>query len=518
MWRLRQADFAVAAIADVTIHERSAQVRQTLRFTMPFAMPSNGAAPAPLQLRLPADVGSVAVVGGGKAVGKPDADAVWVLPALDASGRCELVIDYDVPLMAKGADQAAQAARWLETALVWPEGATAHDAKVRVWCAPGSPPELASVPGAWRDRGVEIVPERDSVPALVVHATGASTPLALRIHDPGAAKLAALVGERTLIQVRLDDEGNQHYRVRYFVRKLAVRELNVELPVAIRPNLLAVRLGPEKQSKALAWDDPVWNVARISIPAALTPAQSGPVVLELEYKVPAAESVWLWQSTLHAPQFHGEVLQGAVRWQVELPRDPVAVVLAENVHLDYHWSLQGWLLAPETHVSSAVLEQWLTGKESAESGAASLSFWRQGTAPVLLLHVPRPVWLLMCSATVLIMGLGLYLLPWGRLGLAMAAFFISLAVMALALWWPATLPPVLFGSQPGIVVLTVLLGTQWLVQERYRRQVVFLPGFTRLQANSSLARAQGKKPREASTIDAPPAGRASGVSQVTVDR
>jgi len=284
---------------------------------------------------------------------------------------------------------------------------------------------------------------------------------------------------------------------------------------------LAVRLGPDKKTKALAWDDPVWNVAHVAIPATLAPTESGPVILELEYKVPAAETVWLWQSTLRSPQFHGEVLIGAVRWQVELPGDPVAVVLGENVHVDYHWSLHGWLLAPDTNVTGAALEQWLTGlagKDSAETGAAFLAFWRQGTAPVHLLHVPRPVWLLTCSATVLMIGLGLYLLPWGRLGMGLATFAISLAVIALALWWPATLPPVIFGSQPGLVVLVVLLGAQWLVQERYRRQVVFLPGFTRLQANSSLARAQGRKPREASTIDAPPVGRGSGVSGVTLDR
>jgi hypothetical protein len=55
-----------------------------------------------------------------------------------------------------------------------------------------------------------------------------------------------------------------------------------------------------------------------------------------------------------------------------------------------------------------------------------------------------------------------------------------------------------------------MLGVQWLVQERYRRQVVFMPGFTRLQAGSSLSRApQGAKPREPSTVDAASAGVAA---------
>jgi hypothetical protein len=248
-------------------------------------------------------------------------------------------------------------------------------------------------------------------------------------------------------------------------------------------------------------------VAHVAIPAELASSKTAPVILELEYKVPAGESGRLWQATLQPPRFHGEVLTGSVRWQVELPREPVAVVLGENAHLDYRWTLQGWLLAPETQVTSADLESWLSGKESTgtgESGDVALTFWRNGTSPAYLLHMPRPIWLLICSALVLGIGLGLYLLPWGRLGVGLAGFAISLAVLAVALWWPAALPPLLFGSQPGLVVLVLLLGAQWLVQERYRRQVVFLPGFTRLQ-HSSLVQGQGRKPREPSTIDSPPA-------------
>jgi hypothetical protein len=45
----------------------------------------------------------------------------------------------------------------------------------------------------------------------------------------------------------------------------------------------------------------------------------------------------------------------------------------------------------------------------------------------------------------------------------------------------------------------------WVWQERYRRQLVFIPGFTRLKVGSSLIRngKSSKRPREASTIDAP---------------
>jgi hypothetical protein len=45
----------------------------------------------------------------------------------------------------------------------------------------------------------------------------------------------------------------------------------------------------------------------------------------------------------------------------------------------------------------------------------------------------------------------------------------------------------------------------WVLQERYRRQLVFIPGFTRRQPGSSLLRtnSSARRPRDKSTVDAP---------------
>jgi hypothetical protein len=51
----------------------------------------------------------------------------------------------------------------------------------------------------------------------------------------------------------------------------------------------------------------------------------------------------------------------------------------------------------------------------------------------------------------------------------------------------------------------VFVGIHQLVQERYRRQLVFMPGFTRTKAGSTITRTNSAKVlREASTVDAPP--------------
>ena len=64
-----------------------------------------------------------------------------------------------------------------------------------------------------------------------------------------------------------------------------------------------------------------------------------------------------------------------------------------------------------------------------------------------------------------------------------------------------------YGCQPGAVVMLAVLGLQWLMHRRYRRQIVFLPSFSRSRAGSSLIRkTPSNLPQsgEPSTVDAPP--------------
>lgn len=56
----------------------------------------------------------------------------------------------------------------------------------------------------------------------------------------------------------------------------------------------------------------------------------------------------------------------------------------------------------------------------------------------------------------------------------------------------------------GLLIVSVLWFVQWLLHERYKRQLLYLPGFTRLHDESLLLKAAAKQPRpEPSTIDAP---------------
>jgi hypothetical protein len=83
---------------------------------------------------------------------------------------------------------------------------------------------------------------------------------------------------------------------------------------------------------------------------------------------------------------------------------------------------------------------------------------------------------------------------------------IGLAAALTAYLWPGVLPMVLYGCLPGMAVLVPVVVVQWMLHRRYRRQLVFMPGFTRLKPGSSLIRAgSSNRPREPSTVDGPPA-------------
>ena len=121
-----------------------------------------------------------------------------------------------------------------------------------------------------------------------------------------------------------------------------------------------------------------------------------------------------------------------------------------------------------------------------------------------MIQAPRQAWLLAVSALFLALALGLHLLPLSRWLVTVAALTVAMALVTVAILWPTLVPWLLYGSQPGLVVLLFILLGQWMLRERYRRQMVFLPGFSRIKPGSSLSRGGSSvKTREPSTVDAP---------------
>jgi hypothetical protein len=431
---------------------------------------------------------------------------VWV--GLDGDDSKEIVLEYDVAIT--GAPAAGDQPRTLDVATVWPQRATRLGAKLRVWCDPGTRVRLvADGPGgaAWQDRGVERVAGRDALPALVLRGDGVQLPLTLRLDEMAGSGVASMLCERALIQAVLGDDEVLSMRARYLAHKFGAATVDVEFPIRVADCQLKVSLGEH----AVSWEpvEGADNVARIQLPST---GGEQPVVLDIRYKLPPStqDGRLFGLTTLIPPVFRDPVEVVRMRWQLSLPSAAVAVPVSLGARLDYRWGLlYGWLPHPEPAASSSELESWLTGKAPAgEQAAVSVSFARAGADPQRVMHQPRTAWVLLCSVPLVVLFLVLYFLRLSRGSLAVVCGLIALGGLALALLCPAVLPALFYGSQPALLVIVLTLVVLWLLQERYRRQLVFIPGFARLQAGSSLTHGSKiKRPRDASTVDAPvPAG------------
>ena len=115
------------------------------------------------------------------------------------------------------------------------------------------------------------------------------------------------------------------------------------------------------------------------------------------------------------------------------------------------------------------------------------------------------MWLLACSLGFLVLGLTFYFTSLPRALFWALVVLLGLGGLAASLFWPGVLLAVLYGCEPGLVVLLIVVGVQWLLQRRYRRQLIFMPGFTRVAPGSSIMRGgSSNRHREPSTVDAPP--------------
>jgi hypothetical protein len=505
-WRAHRPDLPVDALVDVTLTGHRGQVREQLHYQFGALRPDH------ILLRVPTAVQThlKIVEGGIRDNEEATTPGEWAvnIPATAAKEHI-LILEYSFALANVPGQNAPPTTKDapgpFTVPLVRAVQATRGETRVRIWCDPSKQPSLAS--GAWTELPTEIVPERDSLPMLVARS-GPNSGLRLRLAERALTPLAAAVAERILVHATVREGGMQNYHVRYLLSKLSARHLDLHLPILLSISNLDVRMDGKRIPVHFVDEGgremEVGKVLRLRVEPDL---YQRPVLLEVTYRADASlmEGNGLWQMSLRPPWLPGAVLLGRARWQVDLPAGWFPVSPRGDSIVEQRWGWWGWLPAPRPAMNPSELEQWLGGAErplSVEESPPSLVCWQSALGPLALVYAPQRLWLLICSSLVLAVGLGLVLAPLSRALLWTCLVVIGAAVAAVGVYAPAALPAIAYGSEPGALVLILAIAAQWIQHQRYRRQLIFMPGFTRLKAGSSLIRS-GKGPRDPSTIDGP---------------
>jgi hypothetical protein len=521
-WKPYRPEVRAASVVDVVLAGNKLELRHELELQFETK------APAEILLRVPDEVRWLRrVLDGGKrevvlpaaeespARGVPRSERLVRCP-LDNSrvgvGKVLLKYESSAPSSRKQSEDELRR-RVIPVPLVSPVAATHGQVRARIWTDPRS---QVSVGPPWEaTEAPEVVADKRRLPTLVVWALRPALPLTLHLEPKqDEAERPPVVLGSVLIQVRVNESGFQQHRVRFLVRELTANRLELAFPAPLTSLNPLVILGDHKvaieplESPTSDGEDGRRSrtyLGRLLLPDSLPRL---PVVLEVTYQLPPSRSSFANSlQTVFQPVTIPGLLAGVpVRWQLDLP--PSWVPLPLDGDASWTWGRRGWLLAPEPATTNGDLERWLWGEDdttpstlSDEEAAQVPSYvcWRGGMAPLTLYHVPQTAWLLVCSLGILLLGLtvsyaglrrGFNSAEAGRGRL----FYFSLTLLglvaaAVGLIWPNLLTTILYGAEPGLAVLLVVLLVQWLLHESYRRRVVFLPGFRRVKTGSSLNRA-----------------------------
>ncbi len=499
-WRAYRPEFVVNSVADLTLAAGLGRVRHQFHFTLPQGSLSQ------FRLHIPPALKNRVRLGTKEA--KLESDGT-VLLAKSLEKERSLTLEYSFPVpLARGSQPDSGGA--IDVPLVRVEQAARSETKIRIWSEPGIQPVL--VQGPWEESPTEVVAGQDSLPILVLRSLGPDTSLRLQLTEVAGLHSTSVLIDRALIQVSITQENIQSYLARFLLSRINARRLDIQLPGPPAGPIPQVFLG----GKRLPVQSAEGGAIRLSVEPQLF---REPVVLEIAFKAisEGRNGNGVLQTTLYPPLIKQGVFLGAVRWEVTYPPSWISFYQGGGLVPEQRWAWQGGMLTPQPAMSRAELDRWLTGSAASAVTRSEIATPAEDLEPnlvchqgspetLLLLHVSRQVWLLACSLVLLVVGLTLALSPIPRVLSWAFIAILGLAGAGIGIYRPGLLTAMIYGCEPGVVIFAFIMAIQWMLRERYRRRVVFLPGFSRSKPGSSMARA-GSADRsrvEPSTVDAPP--------------
>ncbi|HVL14846.1 MAG TPA: hypothetical protein VM529_19910, partial [Gemmata sp.] len=493
-WSPHRPNLVADVKADVVLGERQLEVSQRMTLRSPDGFP------AELRLRAPAGAAGVR--------GQPaltPSGAEWLLPVATDAKEVTLVVSFAVPLPPRPSD--ADAAWPVPVALVWPAGARRADVTVRVWSSASASRTVSTASAGWRELAPEPAPDRDTLPALSVAASGGELPLVLEVRETSNPAVVTVWIDRGLVQAWAGGEAATEYRARFLLARWLAPAVEVRLPGPLAGPNPEFRIdGLRANATPLPESSVGARAYRVPLPAA-----GKPVALEVRYQLPAAAGR-AGEAVYRPPTLPTAAFTGPLRWQVTLPSGTVPLHTNGGTP-EFRWQFSPTGLSPAPVGTAEGLERWLqTGDEPAAGGAAAVETLttRQSTpGPVRVYRVPRTGLLILCSVVAFVAVLAASQLPGRWLGPVVAV--VACVAGVGAVFFPHPAATALGASQPGFAGAALVLVALGLARLAYHRRVTRLPGFSRtapepveeLQPLPSSAR---KRPSAVGSAPATPAG------------
>lgn len=475
-WQPHRPDISCEARAEVTVTDQQTVVTQVLK----FRTPGDG---KPIRLRGPtAAVGLKAIpavdpIGPGEWEFRPPAE-----------GEFMLALGYALRNPArKGGTVGAVGFGELPVGLFAPVPVTRHDTTARVWLAATGRRLDAFTGTGWRELPPEPAPDRETLPAFTLTATGAP-PLTVTWTDAADTGPAVTV-DRALVVATLADDGTAAVRGRFVLRKWPAGGIELDVPADATASIYAdgKRIDPQP---AAATDRPDERTVRLTLPE-LKPGRAT-VLLDVRYLLPARAG----GRAILPPTPRGATYRAAVRWHVTAPAGSVPLLAAADWQPDTRWGVRWNGLSPTAGLVPSELEQWLTGGADADpaeaeswlvswagSGGETVAARQAVPGRVTVRLVPRVGWVAGVSATVLLLGLGLSRLRSRWCGPAVATAGVLAAVGAAVAPQPAA--QVFAGMQFGLLALGLVLAGLFAWRVYAWDRINRLPAFTRTRASAT---------------------------------
>jgi hypothetical protein len=503
-WQPHRQENLLKSEADVALSSHDGKVVQKIWF-------ASGQSTAETRFRVPEEITGLEVLDGGEW----NAKTRIVTLARGLGEKSPLRLKYSFSIRGELGD----------TILTVPLPAPAQDVhcetKLRITC--DSPSLVELVRGPWEELPLESSPEGKRLANLVLHGERPEDPPTLAMKEGTA--LASVGLERTLIRASVNEQGQQSYRASFVLNPSSTRYLDFEFPAP--PTALNVRV--ELDGLLATWKPLVdtaqppyasepQRIARVSLGV----APRAQTMIDVWYQIAPgqlnttnpswARGIGPLKTVLYPPRLCGYSGQASVRWQVMLPSDWVPLYDDGALPADLTWAWRGWLVGTRPYSSTTDLEQWLdpSNKRPPADGGdivyPSVAGWRSDLEPLVIRHAPQQGWLLGCSVALLAAALCFYFARSSRWLLWLLLTAVVVALLTVAVVWSGALSAVLYGCEPGLAALIIIVTVQWLLQRRYRRQIVFLPSFKRVKTEGSVVTSNGgvNRPREPSTVDALP--------------